>query len=67
MDFLPVLVIIGNECIDMGLLTLFKAATLEGMNNHVFIAYAYAVATFVLFPVTFFSRRFINDYLLQYH
>ncbi|XP_045812415.1 WAT1-related protein At3g28050-like isoform X2 [Trifolium pratense] len=57
MDFLPVIVIIGNECIDMGLLTLFKAATLEGMNNHVFIAYAYAVGTSVLFPVTLFTRR----------
>jgi hypothetical protein len=60
MDFLPVVVIIGNECIDMGLLTLFKAATLEGMNNHVFIAYAYAVGTSVLLPVTLFTRRFIT-------
>nr|KYP50525.1 Auxin-induced protein 5NG4 [Cajanus cajan] len=41
----------------MGLLTLFKAATLQGMNNHVFVAYAYAVATTILLPVTFFSRR----------
>ncbi|KAI5442480.1 WAT1-related protein At3g28050 [Lathyrus oleraceus] len=57
MDFLPVVVIIGNECIDMGLLTLFKAATLEGMNNHVFIAYAYALGTLVLLPVTLFTRR----------
>jgi hypothetical protein len=60
MDFLPVVVIIGNECIDMGLLTLFKAATLQGMNNHVFIAYAYAVGTSVLLPVTLFTRRFIT-------
>ncbi|CAL5186170.1 unnamed protein product [Lathyrus oleraceus] len=57
MDILPVIVIIGNECIVMGLLTLFKAATLEGMNNHVFVAYAYAVCTFVLLPVTLFTRR----------
>ncbi|XP_020232139.1 WAT1-related protein At3g28050 [Cajanus cajan] len=56
-DFLPVVVLIGNECNDMGLLTLFKAATLQGMNNHVFVAYAYAVATTILLPVTFFSRR----------
>ena len=60
MDFLPVVVIIGNEFIDMGLLTLFKAATLQGMNNHVFIAYAYAVGTSVLLPVTLFTRRFIT-------
>ncbi|WJX65431.1 hypothetical protein P8452_50094 [Trifolium repens] len=57
MDFLPVVVIIGFEFIDMGLLTLFKAATLQGMNNHVFIAYAYVVGTSVLLPVTLFTRR----------
>ncbi|XP_061369735.1 WAT1-related protein At3g28050-like [Gastrolobium bilobum] len=56
-DLLPVVVIIGNECNDMGLLTLFKAATLQGMNNHVFVAYAYAVATIILLPVTIFHRR----------
>ncbi|KAK2365643.1 WAT1-related protein [Trifolium repens] len=50
-------VIIGFEFIDMGLLTLFKAATLQGMNNHVFIAYAYVVGTSVLLPVTLFTRR----------
>nr|AFK34659.1 unknown [Medicago truncatula] len=57
MDFLPPVVIIGNECVDMALLTLFKAATLQGMNNHVFVAYAYAVATSFLLPITFFRRR----------
>jgi hypothetical protein len=68
MDFLPVVVIIGFEFIDMGLLTLFKAATLQGMNNHVFIAYAYVVGTSVLLPVTLFTRRFITIvYSLQYH
>ncbi|KAL2335626.1 hypothetical protein Fmac_016839 [Flemingia macrophylla] len=56
-DFLPAVVLIGNECNDMGLLTLFKAATLQGMDNHVFVAYAYAVATIILLPITFFSRR----------
>ncbi|CAL5186171.1 unnamed protein product [Lathyrus oleraceus] len=57
MDILPVIVIISFECIVMGLLTLFKAATLEGMNNHVFVAYAYALGTFVLLPITLFTRR----------
>ncbi|CAJ1946793.1 unnamed protein product [Sphenostylis stenocarpa] len=56
-NFLPIVVLIGTECNDMGLLTLFKAATLQGMNNHVFVAYAYAVATTILLPVTFFHRR----------
>jgi len=67
MDFLPPVVIICYECIDMALLTLFKAATLQGMNNHVFIAYAYAVGTSVLLPVTLFNRRFTIIYLCQYH
>lgn len=57
-DLLPVVVIIGNECNDMGLFTLFKVATLQGMNNHVFVAYAYAVATITLLPVTLLNRRF---------
>ncbi|XP_020232161.1 WAT1-related protein At3g28050 [Cajanus cajan] len=56
-DVLPVVVIIGNECNDMGLLTLFKIATLQGMNNHVFVAYAYAIGTTILLPVTFFHTR----------
>lgn len=69
MDFLPVVVIIGNECIDMSLLTLYKAATLQGMNNHVFIAYAYAVGTFVLLPITLFTTRFIFlfFFFFQFH
>jgi hypothetical protein len=46
-----------QETIEMALLTLFKAATLQGMNNHVFIAYAYAIGTTILLPITFFRRR----------
>ncbi|KEH24886.1 putative EamA domain-containing protein [Medicago truncatula] len=56
MDVLPILVIIGQETIEMALLTLFKAATNQGMNNHVFVAYSYAVGTSVLLPVTLFTR-----------
>ncbi|ESW23103.1 hypothetical protein PHAVU_004G018600 [Phaseolus vulgaris] len=56
-NFLPILVLLGIECNDMALLTLFKVASLQGMNSHVFVAYAYAVATTVLLPVTFFHRR----------
>ncbi|KAJ1379124.1 EamA domain [Sesbania bispinosa] len=56
-DLLPIVVIIGNECNDMGTLTLFKAATLQGMNNHVFVAYAYSVSTTVLLPLYFFTKR----------
>jgi len=64
MDVLPIVVIISQETIEMALLTLFKAATLQGMNNHVFVAYSYAVGTSVLLPVTLFtrSRRFTFIY-----
>ncbi|KAK7266168.1 hypothetical protein RIF29_18810 [Crotalaria pallida] len=56
-DLLPVIVMIGIECNDTGLLTLFKAATNKGMSSHVFVAYAYAIATLVLLPAPFFSKR----------
>ncbi|KAG5110522.1 hypothetical protein JHK82_039745 [Glycine max] len=42
----------GNQ-----LLTLFKEATLQRRNSHVFVAYTSAVATTLLFPINFFSRR----------
>jgi len=57
-DFLPILVLLGTECNDMGLLTLFKVASLQGLNSYVFVAYAYTVATTVLLPITFFHRRY---------
>lgn len=57
-DLLPFVVCVANECSNTGLFTLFKAATLQGMSNHVFVAYAYTVSTIVLFPVYFFYRRY---------
>ncbi|XP_027359016.1 WAT1-related protein At4g15540-like [Abrus precatorius] len=56
-DLLPFVVLIANECNNTGLFTLFKAASLEGMSNFVFVTYAYTVATVVLLPITFFYRR----------
>ncbi|MED6173330.1 hypothetical protein PIB30_058281 [Stylosanthes scabra] len=56
-NLLPILLLIGIEINDMGLLTLFKAATNKGMSNHVFVAYAYAIATLVLIPAPFISKR----------
>jgi hypothetical protein len=57
MDFLPIVVIASNEFSDVALVILYKAATLQGMNNYVFVAYAYAVGTSILLPITFFNRR----------
>jgi drug/metabolite transporter (DMT)-like permease len=45
------------ECINVGLNTLFKAATLRGMSYHVFVVYAYGIAAIVLLPAPFISRR----------
>ncbi|CAL0317247.1 unnamed protein product [Lupinus luteus] len=56
-DLLPVIMLICIDFNDIGLLTLFKAATNKGMSNHVFVAYAYAIATLILLPSPFFSKR----------
>lgn len=48
------------ECLNVALNTLFKVATLKGMNYHVFVVYAYAVAAIVLLPAPFLSKRFIS-------
>ncbi|KAK3016544.1 hypothetical protein RJ639_006591 [Escallonia herrerae] len=45
------------ECTNVGLNTLFKAATLRGMSYHVFVVYAYGVAALLLLPSPFFSHR----------
>ncbi|KAE9620052.1 hypothetical protein Lal_00040379 [Lupinus albus] len=56
-DLVPFVVLVANECSNTGLFTLFKAATIKGMSDHVFVAYAYVVATILLLPISFFYRR----------
>ncbi|KAK4603766.1 hypothetical protein RGQ29_012322 [Quercus rubra] len=56
-DVWPFTAMVTMECINVGLNTLFKAATLQGMSYHVFVVYAYAIAALVLFPAPFFSGR----------
>ncbi|KAA8548067.1 hypothetical protein F0562_004672 [Nyssa sinensis] len=56
-DMLPFTAMVIMECANVGLNTLFKAATMKGMSNHVFVVYAYAVAALVLLPSPFFSLR----------
>ncbi|CAL1391912.1 unnamed protein product [Linum trigynum] len=48
---------VSIECMNVGLNTLFKAATMAGMSYHVFVVYSYAIATLALLPAPFFSRR----------
>ncbi|KAM0058157.1 putative EamA domain-containing protein [Helianthus debilis subsp. tardiflorus] len=56
-DVLPFAAMVTMECTNVGLNTLYKAATLRGMSYHVFIVYSYAVAAFILLPAPFFSSR----------
>lgn len=56
-DVLPFAAMVTMECTNVGLNTLYKAATLRGMSYHVFVVYSYAVAAFLLLPAPFFSKR----------
>ncbi|KAK4754774.1 hypothetical protein SAY87_008531 [Trapa incisa] len=56
-DVLPFSALMSMECMNVGLNTLFKAATQRGMNYHVFVVYIYAIAALVLLPSPFISRR----------
>ncbi|KAH9742054.1 WAT1-related protein [Citrus sinensis] len=56
-DVLPFTATVAMECINVGLNTLFKAATSKGMSHFVFVVYSYGVAALVLLPAPFFSYR----------
>ncbi|XP_030469964.1 WAT1-related protein At3g28050-like [Syzygium oleosum] len=56
-DVLPFSAMVSMECMNVGLNTLYKAATLRGMSDHVFVVYAYAIAALVLLPAAFISRK----------
>ncbi|KAI4389077.1 hypothetical protein MLD38_001341 [Melastoma candidum] len=56
-EFLPFSAMVCMECINVGLNTLFKSATLHGMSYHVFVVYAYSIAALALLPSPFFSSR----------
>lgn len=46
-DLLAIVATVSMECVNVGLNTLFKEATLRGMNYHVCIFYDYAIAALV--------------------
>ncbi|CAI0455426.1 unnamed protein product [Linum tenue] len=56
-DLLPFSAMVSMECMNVGLNTLFKAATTAGMSYYVYVVYAYAIAALVLLPAPFFSHR----------
>ncbi|GLT35462.1 hypothetical protein SLA2020_099120 [Shorea laevis] len=56
-DVLPFTALVTMECANVGLNTLFKAATMKGMSNQIFIVYSYGIAALLLLPAPFFSFR----------
>ncbi|XP_009599994.1 WAT1-related protein At3g28050-like isoform X1 [Nicotiana tomentosiformis] len=56
-EVLPFAAMVSMECINVGLNTLYKAATNKGMSNHVFVVYSYGLAAVLLLPSPFFSTR----------
>lgn len=55
-DVMPFVGMVAMECANVGLNTLYKAATLKGMSHHVFVVYSYGLAAFLLLPSYFFNR-----------
>jgi len=58
-DVLPFSAMVAAECTNVGLNTLFKAATLRGLSYYVFIFYSYAIATLLLLPLPFIFRQYV--------
>ncbi|XP_027074312.1 WAT1-related protein At5g40230-like isoform X1 [Coffea arabica] len=56
-EVIPFTAMITVECINVGLSTIFKAATLKGLNFHVFMLYTYGIAAILLLPFCFFFHR----------
>ncbi|RYR54692.1 hypothetical protein Ahy_A06g029996 isoform F [Arachis hypogaea] len=60
MNVVPFFAMVAVECFSVGSSVLFKAATEKGLSYYVFIAYSYAISTFILllpFPFIFFTTR----------
>ncbi|RVW46506.1 WAT1-related protein [Vitis vinifera] len=56
-DMVSFSAMVALECTNVGLNTLYKAATLRGLNYHVFVVYAYGIAALVLLPSPFITHR----------
>ncbi|XP_004304594.1 PREDICTED: WAT1-related protein At3g28050-like [Fragaria vesca subsp. vesca] len=56
-DVLPFTAMVTMESTNVGLNTLFKAATNRGMSYHVFVVYSYSIAALALLPAPFISHR----------
>nr|XP_048327589.1 WAT1-related protein At5g40230-like [Ziziphus jujuba var. spinosa] len=58
-EVVPFAAMAAVECTNVGLNTLFKAATLKGMSYLVFILYSYALGSLILLPLPFIFRRYL--------
>lgn len=65
-EVLPFAAMVTMECINVGLNTLYKAATNKGMSNHVFVVYSYGLAALLLLPSPFFSTRYMLCFFFLY-
>lgn len=53
----PIAAMVMMECLDVGLVTLSKAAMSRGMNHFVFVVYYNALASLILFLLSFIFHR----------
>ncbi|VVB09354.1 unnamed protein product [Arabis nemorensis] len=56
-DVVPFVAMFVVECTTVGSNTLYKAATLRGLNFYVFVFYSYVVATLLLLPLSLIFGR----------
>ncbi|XP_010435927.1 PREDICTED: WAT1-related protein At5g40240 [Camelina sativa] len=56
-DVVPFAAMFAVECTTVGSNTLYKAATLRGLNFYVFVFYSYVVSTTLLLPLSFVFGR----------
>lgn len=56
-ELLPFGAMFAVECTNVGLSTIFKAATLKGLSYHVFMVYSYGVSALVLLPLCLIFYR----------
>ncbi|KAL8509879.1 hypothetical protein ACS0TY_016919 [Phlomoides rotata] len=57
LEVLPFTALVSVECTNVGMNTLYKAAVANGLNFHVYMAYAYAISSIVLLPLAFLFHR----------
>uniref|UniRef100_F6HPL5 WAT1-related protein n=1 Tax=Vitis vinifera TaxID=29760 RepID=F6HPL5_VITVI len=57
---LTAVILLTIECLDVGLITLSKAAMRRGMSDYVFVVYSNALAVPVLFLCSLLFHRFMS-------